>query len=193
MTFLHLRRHPQILKMLSFVIILTVVLNTCVSELDTWYLSQPCTEANDQDAYETFLNHHLRKDAPKDLNKGYWQKFINKINTWDRPIQSFFNFREARRVLAVCSSGGKMYKGNLCISKKPFKFFTVEINKKKQVKRVKVQEQHVILGCDTIQNQCLPIHFEANQNDAVPDNSKQDCSKAMANSSFIHFEELFHV
>lgn len=179
--------------MLSFVIILTVVLNTCVSELDTWYPSHPCTEAKDQGAHETFRNHHLRKDAPKDQNKGDWQKFINKIKTWDRPIQSFFHFREARRVLAVCSSGGKMYKGNLCISKKPFKFITVEINNKKQVKKVKVQKQHVILGCDKIKNQCLPIHFEANINDAVPDNNKQDCSKAMANSSFIPFEELFHV
>ncbi len=192
MTFLHLRKHPQILKMLSFVIILTVVLNTCVSELDTWNPSQPCTEAKNQGPYETFLNHHLRKDAPKDLKKGNWQKFINKINTWDRPIQSFFPFSEASRVLAVCSSGGKMYEGNLCISKKPFKFFTVKINKKKkQVKRVEVQEQPVILGCDKIKN--LPIHFEANINDAVPDDNKPDCNKAMANSSFIPFEELFHV
>ncbi len=86
-----------------------------------------------------------------------------------------------------------MYKGNLCISKKPFKFFTVKINNKKQVKSVKVQKQHVILGCDKIKNQCLPIHFEANKNNAVPENNKPDCNKAMENSSFIPFEELFYV
>lgn len=86
-----------------------------------------------------------------------------------------------------------MYGGNLCISKKHFKFFTVEINNRKQVKKVKVQEQHVIPGCDKTENKCLPIHFEANTNDAAPDNNKPDCSKAMANTSFIHFEELFHV
>lgn len=181
--------------MLSFVIILTVVLHTCVSELDMWYPSQPCTEAKNQSAHETFLNHHLRKDAPTEtLKVKEWQKFIKKINTWDRKTQSFFRFREERRVIAVCSSGGKMYKGNLCISKKPFTFFTVKINsKKKIIKRVKVEEQHVILGCDKIKNTCLPIHFEANINDAIPDNDKPDCSKAMANSSFIPFEELFHV
>ncbi len=179
--------------MLSFVIILTLVLNTCVSELDTWYPSKPCTEAKNQGAHETFLKQHLRKDAPKDQKKGNWQKFINKINTWNRTIQSFLPFSEARRVLAVCSSGGKMYKGNLCISKKPFKFFTVKINNKKQVKSVKVQKQHVILGCDKIKNQCLPIHFEANKNNAVPENNKPDCNKAMENSSFIPFEELFYV
>ncbi len=87
-----------------------------------------------------------------------------------------------------------MYKGNLCISKKPFTIFTVEINiTKKIIKRVKVQKQHVILGCDKIKNKCLPIHFEENKNDDIPDNDKPDCSKAMANSSFIPFEELFHV
>ncbi len=191
MTFLHLRKHPQILKMLSFVIILTLVLNTCVSELDTWHPSKPCTEEKNQSVHETFRNHHLRKDAPKD-EKGNWQKFINKIKTWNRTIQSFFDFREESRVLAVCSSGGKTYEGNLCISKERFKFFTVEINNKKQVKKVKVQKQHVILGCDKIQNQCLPTHFEENKHDAVPDNNKPDCNKAMANSSFIPFEELFH-
>ncbi len=87
-----------------------------------------------------------------------------------------------------------MYKGNLCISKEPFKFFTVKINKKRtRVKKVKVQKQHVILGCDKIKNRCLPIHFEENKHDAVPDNNNPDCNKAMANSSFIPFEELFHV
>lgn len=180
--------------MLSFVIILTVVLHTSLSELDMWYPSKPCTKAKNLDGYDTFLNHHLRKDAPNDPRKlREWQKFITKINTWNRPIQSFLPFREARRVIAVCSSAGKMYEGNLCISKKPFTFFTVEIAAKKQVKRVKVQEQHVILGCDKIKTKCLPIHFEANVNDDIPDDIKPDCSKAMANSSFITFEELFHV
>lgn len=180
--------------MLSFMIILTAVLHTCLCELNMLHPSQPCTDAKNQNAYDTFLKHHLRKDTPTDPHKlREWQKFINRIKTWDRPIQSFLPFREERRVTAVCSSGGKMYGGNLCISKKHFKFFTVEINNRKQVKKVKVQEQHVILGCDKIENKCLPIHFEANINDAAPDNNKPDCSKAMANTSFIHFEELFHV
>ncbi|KAL1259252.1 hypothetical protein QQF64_009829 [Cirrhinus molitorella] len=166
---------------------------TCY-HLDCGAPSQPCTTVKDQNAYDTFLHRHLRKDNPTDPRKlREWQKFINKINTWDRPIQSFLPFREAKRVIAVCSSGGKMYGGNLCISKKPLTFFTVEINNRKQVKRVKVQEQHVILGCDKIKNKCLPIHFEANLNDAIPDNNKPDCSKAMANTSFIPFEELLYV
>lgn len=86
-----------------------------------------------------------------------------------------------------------MYDGNLCISKNRFTFFTAEITDKKQVKRVKVQEQHVIIGCGKIQNKCLPIHFEANVNDDLPENNKPDCSREMANSTFTTFEELFHI
>lgn len=86
-----------------------------------------------------------------------------------------------------------MYEGDLCISKKPFKFFTVKINNRKQVKKVKVENQHVILGCNKIKNECRPVHFEANKKYATPDNNKPDCSKAMANTSFIPFQELFHI
>lgn len=180
--------------MLSFLVILTVTLHTCLSELDILHPSEPCTKAKKKDAYDTFLHRHLRKDIPTDpRNLREWQKFITKIKTWDRPIQSFFPISEARMVMAVCSSGGKEYQGNLCISKKPLKFFTVYIKNKKQVKKVKVQEQHAILGCDKIENKCKPVHFEANTNDATPDNNKADCSKAMVNASFIPFEELFEI
>lgn len=177
--------------MLSFMVILILALHTCLSELDMLHPDQPCTAAKDKYAYDTFLHRHLRKDTPADPNNlRAWQKFIDKIDTWNRPIQSFFPFHEARQVFAVCSSGGKVYKGNLCISKKPLMFFKAEVNNKKQVRKVKVQKQHVILGCDKIGKKCQPVHFEANINDVEPDNNK-DCSKAMINMSSIHFEEFF--
>ncbi|XDV52367.1 hypothetical protein PO909_021101 [Leuciscus waleckii] len=180
--------------MLSFMVILTVVLHTCLSELDILHPSRPCTEAKNKNAYDTFLYQHLRKDIPTDpRNLRKWQQFIDKINTWDRPKQSFFPFREARSVMAVCSSGGKMHEGNLCISKKPLRFFTVYIKNMKQVKNVTAQKQHVILGCDTFEKKCRPTHFKTNKDNATPDNKKPDCSKAMANTSFIPFEELFQI
>ncbi|KAG1973922.1 sister chromatid cohesion protein DCC1 [Pimephales promelas] len=66
--------HNMMLKMLSFMVILTVVLHTCLSELDILHPSQPCTEVENQNAYNTFLSRHLRKDIPTDLNKKKWQK-----------------------------------------------------------------------------------------------------------------------
>jgi len=166
------------LKMLSFMVILTVVLHTCLSELDILHPSQPCTEVENQNAYNTFLSRHLRKDIPTDLNKKKWQKFITKLNSWKRKKQSFFRFTESKSVIAVCSSGGKMYKDNLCISKQSISFFTVEINSmKKTVKKVQFHKQHVILACDKIDNKCLPVHFDENTENSKPNNNRRDCSK----------------
>jgi len=150
-------------------IILTVVLHTS--------LSQPCGNAPDQNAYDTFLKQHLHKDTPATKKKNEWNTFIEKIKTWDRPIQSFFLSSEASRVIAVCSSGGKRNEGDRCISKEPLTFFTVKVNNKKQVTKVHIEKnQHVILACNKIGNQCLPVHFEANINGIIPDNNAANCS-----------------
>ncbi|XDV39989.1 hypothetical protein PO909_009155 [Leuciscus waleckii] len=175
----------MVLKMLSFVIILNLVLHTCVSEMDTLHPSQPCTEAENKNGHNTFLKRHVRNDTPTDLKKENWKVFINKIGTWNRPVQSFFAFGEKNNVTAVCSSGGKMYKGNLCISKKSFSFITVNIDcKNKIVKSVKRQKQHVILACDKFKNKCLPDHFQVNTKNIKPNNNKPDCSKLKLKSIY---------
>lgn len=164
--------------MLLFMVFLTLTLQTCLGKMDTLHPSKPCTNMKKKDGYNSFCRHHLRKDTPDDLDKKKWQEFITKIGTWNRTTQSFFPFNESKSVLAVCSSGGKIYKENLCISKKPLFFFTAEINsKKKKVKNVKLQEQHVILACSKIEKKCRPVHFEKNSKDFTPDNKQQDCSK----------------
>lgn len=158
--------------MLLFMVLLTLEFNTC--------LSQPCEEAVNQNAYDTFLHRHLQNNVPetKDDMRA-WQKFVDKIDTWDRPIQSFFPPSQASRVIAVCSTGGKQHTGNLCISKEPLLYFNVEVNNKKQVKKVKpFLDHHVILACNKIrsENKCLPIHFEANEDNVKPNNNNEDCS-----------------
>ncbi|KAL0148865.1 hypothetical protein M9458_055874, partial [Cirrhinus mrigala] len=111
------------------------MLHTCRTELDMLNPDVPCAEGGKPDGFDTFLSHHLRKDIPNETEKNEWQKFINKIHTWDRQEQSFFPFLAYNSVIAVCSSGGKIYGGNnLCISKKRFSFFYVKVNDKKQVK-----------------------------------------------------------
>uniref|UniRef100_A0A671M8E5 Si:dkey-237j11.3 n=1 Tax=Sinocyclocheilus anshuiensis TaxID=1608454 RepID=A0A671M8E5_9TELE len=103
-------KHLQTL--LSFLVILTLTLHA----------------SENKNGYNTFLKRHVRNDTPTDLNKENWKKFINRISTWNRTIQSFFPFSEKDNVEAVCSSGGKMFERNLCISKKPFSFITVKID-----------------------------------------------------------------
>ncbi|KAL0149105.1 hypothetical protein M9458_055537 [Cirrhinus mrigala] len=165
--------------MLSFMVLFTLMLHTCWTELDVLNPDVPCAEVGIPNDFDTFLSHHLRDDIPKDNNpkKNEWQKFINKIQTWDRPEQCFFPFWAYNSVIAVCSSGGKIYGGrNLCISKEPLSFVYVKVNNKKQVTEVKNKKEYVILGCNKIENKCLPVHFEANRNDAKPDNNKENCS-----------------
>ncbi|KAK9976723.1 hypothetical protein ABG768_021928 [Culter alburnus] len=163
--------------MLSFMVLLTLALHPCLSVADKKKLLGPCAEVGNEKQFQTFLDHHLRKGTPNSLKIGEWQSFINKIDTWDRPIQSFFPIKEYNNAIGVCSTGGKIYGGrNLCISKKPLKFFDVTINEKKQVMDVKFRTDYVILGCNKINNKCLPIHFEANENGATPDNNKPNCS-----------------
>ncbi|XP_042596631.1 uncharacterized protein LOC122139958 [Cyprinus carpio] len=166
------------MTLLSFVVILTLTLHACLSEPDMLHPPRPCTEAENENGYNTFLKRHVRNDIPTDLNKENWKKFINRIRTWNRTIQSFFPFSEKDNVEAVCSSGGKMFESNLCISKKPFSFITIKIDsKKKIIKSVNLQKQHVILACDKFGNKCLPDHFEANTKKCKPNNNKLDCSK----------------
>lgn len=100
-------------KMLLFVVPLTLILQTC---------SEPCTNLTKKDGYEKFCKHHLNEHAPTTTDKTLWQKFINKIKTWDRPKQSFFPYNAFRAMLSVCLKEGKVYKGNLCISKWPLFF-----------------------------------------------------------------------
>ncbi|KAL0172482.1 hypothetical protein M9458_032793, partial [Cirrhinus mrigala] len=86
-------------------------------EPDMLHPSRPCTKAENKNGYNTFLQRHVREGTPNDLKKENWKRFINSIGTWNRTTQSFFPFSEKNNVEAVCSSGGKMFMGNLCISK----------------------------------------------------------------------------
>ncbi|XDV24278.1 hypothetical protein PO909_028499 [Leuciscus waleckii] len=176
--------------MLLFVILLTLTLQPALSKkgqtaLSKSGLSQPqpkpqrCVNAVDPEKHYTFLKHHLNNNVPKSDDIKEWHKFITKIKTWHRPVQSFFLYSESEydKVLAVCSTEGKIFPSkNLCISKKTFNFYNVTVNSKMRVKKVKfITNRHVILGCEKTLNKCLPIHFEANEY-AIPDDNQPDCS-----------------
>uniref|UniRef100_A0AAY4AHQ1 Uncharacterized protein n=1 Tax=Denticeps clupeoides TaxID=299321 RepID=A0AAY4AHQ1_9TELE len=72
------------------------------------------------------VNGHENKENTTDDQNG-WETFLRKSKFCHRPTQSFLPDSERERVNAVCASGGKLYKGNLCISKEPFSFITVRV------------------------------------------------------------------
>ncbi|KAK9976722.1 hypothetical protein ABG768_021927 [Culter alburnus] len=164
--------------MLSFMVLLTLAIHPCLSEA-VENPDKPCVEERDEKRFDTFLKHHLNKDIPKNEEVKEWRSFIDKIDTWKRPSQSFFRFSnesEKDNVIAVCSTGGKKHKGNLCISKEKLNFIHVTIDNN-NVMKVTKKYDYVILACDKVKvkNKCLPVHFEKNGNGATPGNT-QDCS-----------------
>lgn len=82
-----------------FCVLLANKLTTTSSEFNPY----PCMYSAETDAYKTFLNKHVRPDAPETLDQNQWQAFIKNIGTCDRPIQSFIPFAQKQQVDNVCS------------------------------------------------------------------------------------------
>ncbi|KAI5628645.1 hypothetical protein C0J50_12784 [Silurus asotus] len=149
------------------------------------------------DAYNEFLYKHVNSDAPQSLDQKQWQAFITKTNTCDRPVQSFIPYDQKQPVDEICSpSGGKTFSNqrDLCVSKQEFNFTTVYMGKNCTVKRVISENKYLLLACNEIQDQCLPVHFEPNKNNSGPDNNMPDCknpnSQNQANSVHLHLSLL---
>lgn len=154
-----------------FWVLLVNKLTTTSSEFNPY----PCMYSAETDAYKTFLNKHVRPDAPETLDQNQWQAFIKNIGTCDRPIQSFIPFAQKQQVDNVCSpSGGKIYTGDQCVSKQEFTFTTVFVDNNCVVYNVLKETKYLLLACDEIQGYCRPVHFQRNQNNVGPYN-KPDC------------------
>ncbi|MCI4374638.1 hypothetical protein PGIGA_G00008330 [Pangasianodon gigas] len=144
----------------------------------------PCTDSAKTDAYERFLNKHVRPDTPKTLDQNEWQAFIRRIGTCNRPVQSFIPFAQKQRVANICSpSGGKTYINNLCVSKQEFTFTTVNVDNNCIVRSVISETKYLLLACDNVQGYCLPVHFEPNPNNDGPDNKNPDCKNPYQNQA----------
>ncbi|KAG7264129.1 hypothetical protein CRUP_003327 [Coryphaenoides rupestris] len=136
----------------------------------------PCQPTSWNNGFSTFIRRHIRPDTPKGLDQNQWMAYILKLGC-DRPTQSFLNSSELERVKAVCSDqGGRRLRENLCISMKPFTFTTVRSEANTcGIRSVKRETKHLILACEVLDNQCLPVHFEGNWEDAKPDNNAKGC------------------
>ena len=137
----------------------------------------PCKSGKRNDAYDTFLQRHVPSGTPSGLDQNAWQRYIASQGC-SRPTQSFLDPRDLERVKAVCSDrGGQRLKENLCISRERFSFVTVrsELNTC-GICGVTKESKHLVLACEVLQNQCLPVHFESNRQDLKPDNNAGGCA-----------------
>ncbi|CAN9513625.1 unnamed protein product [Ophioblennius macclurei] len=148
----------------------------------------PCQASRWNNGFKTFLQHHIRSGTPRGLDQNQWESYIRNNGGCDRPTQSFLHPDELEKVKSVCSDkGGKVYKENLCISQQPFTFVTVKSEPGTcSIRSVQEETKHLILACEVLENQCVPVHFEGNPQDVKPSNNARGCqetrSKAHANS-----------
>lgn len=137
----------------------------------------PCQLSPFKRGFKTFMDRHVRSGTPATLDQNEWFSYIKNMGDCSRPTQSFLDPEEVERVKAVCSKmGGRRYKDNLCISQQPFTFVTVRsFQGTCGIKSVRKETKHLILACELLDNQCVPVHFEANPTDLKPDNNAKAC------------------
>lgn len=137
----------------------------------------PCQLSKRRSGYQTFLQRHLPPGTPSSLDRSDWGKYLKTSGACKRPTQSFLHPQDQDRVISVCSNrGGRVYKDNLCISKEPFKFVTVRSEPDTcGIRSIQEESKHLILACEVLDNQCLPVHFEGNPGDLKPEYNAKGC------------------
>ncbi|KAM7383417.1 hypothetical protein PAMP_003073 [Pampus punctatissimus] len=137
----------------------------------------PCQLSRWNNGFNTFVKRHIRSGTPNSLDQNEWERYIKEHGGCNRPTQSFLHPDELNKVKAVCTSrGGKVYKDNLCISQQPFTFITVRSEPGTcMIRNVHQETKYLILACEMLDNQCLPVHFEGNPDNIKPSKKDKGC------------------
>lgn len=93
-------------------------------------------------------------------------------------VQSFIQADETQVRLVCGTSGKRVGKQNLCISKSPMRVYDITshvTNGQCFVTKVDVQDHRVVLACDKLDKMCLPVHYEKWRKQKA---RKLDCNKS---------------
>lgn len=137
----------------------------------------PCLRSRWNKGFDTFLQRHLPPGTPTSLDQNQWKRYILNKTGCGRPTQSFLNPKDLARVKEVCTErGGERFKDNLCISRQSFTFITVRSEMGTcGIKSIREETKHLILACEVLGNDCLPVHFEGNPDNLKPQNNGKGC------------------
>lgn len=169
---------------MAVIIILLIGLHLCTADVGILEVNpRPCAPSNNWSGPDRFNRHHLRPDTPTTTEIENWSTFLKEIYSCSRDMQSFLSHEQKKKVDDVCTeAGGKVYERNtnLCISKNKFNFIEVRV-KSDECKVFKVSNvtQHIILGCDKFRDKCLPVHFQSNSKNLIPQDSDRNCGSAL--------------
>ncbi|XP_034005959.1 uncharacterized protein LOC117498021 [Trematomus bernacchii] len=139
----------------------------------------PCRTRRNNNAYNSFSRKHILRDEFDYMNYNEWERYIRNHGLTDRPLQSFFTSGDDERVTDICNGKGQplkssRYRANLCISHRTFPVFHVKLDQNNRVTNVDHAIQFVVLACDVVENQCLPVHYEKYTNQ-LPNRSVAPC------------------
>ncbi|XP_036435908.1 uncharacterized protein LOC118814416 [Colossoma macropomum] len=145
--------------------------------------SAPCKPSSNGYKNEIFNKQHLATLRKYGTDLKLWTTYIKHIKDpaicyKTYRIKSFLDESVAKQVEKVCSpSGGKLFERgkNLCISNKAFNFIEVRWNENCEAWKVSNVTQHIILACDEIDQKCLPVHFEKNPQNLLPNKNSPNC------------------
>ncbi|ROL43139.1 hypothetical protein DPX16_1777 [Anabarilius grahami] len=124
----------------------------------------PCESVTDNNAYYKFEHKHILQSNFDTNSRSAWERYLTRNGLCGRaPQQSFLRKNNEDRVKGICHERGVRYSGNMCISKSSLKVYIVrshyDSNRKCRA-HVRSRYYYVVVACDVVVNQCLPVHYQ---------------------------------
>ncbi|KAG5261186.1 hypothetical protein AALO_G00301010 [Alosa alosa] len=140
---------------------------------------RPCMPANNNNGYNFFMRKHILGAQFDTNNKQLWSRYLYSRRLCGRvPLQSFLQKTDEMAVQSICRGSGVNLQQNLCISRRPFLVYAVWSQKLPRkgcrIRRLQRSQHPVVVACDAVANQCLPVHYEGYRGQ-VPGNNAQVC------------------
>lgn len=167
---------PEASACLLFILVLPLAWVTCSDSpyentttgaiLSVSYNPRPCMRTNNNNGYNYFRRKHILSSRFDTNSKQSWVKYLSSRLLCGRvPVQSFLRSSDEAAAQSICRGKGLNLKGNICISQRSFLVYAISSQKmphsrKCIVTRIQRSELPVVVACDAIANQCLPVHYE---------------------------------
>lgn len=141
-------------------------------------LPHPCQRSRNNNAYNQFKRRHILSRQFNTRQTSAWADYLTGTHLCGRTtLQSFLHKNDNESIIRICNGRGVRDTGNRCISRRTFTVYIVESfmrNGRCEVNRLHNAEYYVVVSCEVIANQCLPVHY-VRQSNGRPSRSGQIC------------------
>ncbi|CAI5671844.1 unnamed protein product [Oreochromis niloticus] len=157
---------------MRFIVLITIIVTVALIGGGSSMIgepSSPCQDKSPKSHYKEFLSRHILQEEFDRNSLDAWKRYLKKEHLWCRTtVQSFLNKSDLENVIRICSRDGRRlsktdnYAGNLCISNSEMLIYEVISTKSNNDCKITVgpTKRVVIVACNKVGNQCLPVHFQ---------------------------------